>query len=77
MRASEALLHCDGEDGFCGAWDLDYYAQTASSVGGVKITLTERAPGWTSVGDSDYCPEHRNDACSGEGEGDDAALRPA
>jgi hypothetical protein len=61
MRADTPLLYCDGDDGDCGAWDLDYYAQTATTVGDVRITLEERAPGWTSKGDSDYCPEHRND----------------
>jgi hypothetical protein len=62
MRADAALLFCDGEEGFCGAWDLDYYAQTCSAVDGVRITLEVRAPGWTSVGDEDFCPEHMREA---------------
>lgn len=60
MRASEALIFCDGDDGDCGAWELDYYAQNASAVNGTPITLTERAPGWTTTADdADYCPDHK------------------
>lgn len=73
MRADAALLYCDAEEGFCGAWDLDYYAQTATTVGDVRITLQERAPGWTSVGDEDFCPEHKPERQKDA----NADLRPA
>ena len=29
LQAQQAAIICDGDDGECGAWDLDYYAQTA------------------------------------------------
>lgn len=57
MQGKTPTIHCDADDG-CGAWDVDYYAATASTVGGVQITATERAPGWLSDGLYDYCPEH-------------------
>lgn len=54
MRGSTPTLHCDG----CGdVWDVDYYEATASTVNGVKITATERAPGWTvTAAGEDHCP---------------------
>lgn len=59
MRGRTPVLYCDAEDGFCGTWDLDYYAGTVSAVNDVPITSTERAPGWTvTPDDEDLCPEH-------------------
>lgn len=58
MRGQTPTLHCDAEDGFCGAWDVDDYEATASSVDGVAITSTERAPGWRCTDDEDLCPDH-------------------
>lgn len=59
MRTTRSVLLCDGDDGDCGAWDVDHYAETASTVGGVRITATVRAPGWTSTDLEDYCPDHK------------------
>ena len=60
MRGQTPTLHCDAEDGFCGTWDVDYYAATVSTVNGVPITEAERAPGWTVTdGGEDRCPGHR------------------
>lgn len=53
------MLYCDAEDGFCGAWDLDYYEATVSSVNDVPVTAEQRAPGWTSTNLDDFCPEHK------------------
>lgn len=61
MRGRTPTLHCDAEDGLCGTWDVDYYEATASSVNGVTITETERAPGWVSTKLEDFCPEHAPD----------------
>lgn len=61
MRGTTPTVHCDAEDGLCGSWDVDYYEATASTVNGVRITETERAPGWVN-GDEDYCPEHATEA---------------
>jgi hypothetical protein len=58
-ESSVPTLHCDGADPNlgCDEWDLDHYAMDASAVGGVRITLQNRAPGWTRTekGD-DLCP---------------------
>lgn len=60
MRGRTPTLHCDAEDGFCGSWDVDYYEATVSSINGVPVTDTERAPGWTSTKEGeDFCPEHK------------------
>jgi hypothetical protein len=66
VRGSTPTIHCDAEDGFCGAWDVDNYEATAYSVGGVRITQEQRAPGWVSTNLNDYCPEH-----AAEGDSDD------
>lgn len=58
MRSTTPTLHCDGEDGGCGTWDVDYYACAVSSVNGVRITKTTRAPEWRSTESGDFCPEH-------------------
>ena len=58
MRSSTPTLHCDAEDGFCGAWDVDYDRATVSAVNGIQITDEERAPGWTTADGEDFCPEH-------------------
>lgn len=58
MRGVTPTLHCDAEVG-CDDWTVDYYATDAYSVDGVRLTLTERAPGWRSNDkDEDLCPEH-------------------
>jgi hypothetical protein len=56
-RSDMPALFCDADDG-CDDWAVDFYAATASSVGGVKITAAARAPGWTSTPDGDLCPAH-------------------
>ena len=58
MRGRTPTIHCDAEDGFCGTWDVDYYEAAASSVNGVRITETQRAPGWSNSKFQDLCPEH-------------------
>lgn len=63
MTQSQApTISCDGDDGLCGVWDLDHYELCTSKVDGVQITKTQRSPGWLSVGDEDYCPEHKKEA---------------
>ena len=57
-QAKRSVLMCDAEDGDCGAWEVDYYAETASTVDGIPITHEHRAPGWTSTRLEDFCPEH-------------------
>lgn len=52
------IISCDGDDGSCGRIETDYYESCASSVDGVRITSTQRAPGWSSTGDEDFCPDH-------------------
>lgn len=59
MQSREAVIICDGGDGECDEWDLDFYEQNASRVGGTRITSTERAPGWTSSDAGDFCPAHK------------------
>ena len=58
MRGRTQLLHCDAEDGECGAWSIDFYEATVSKIDGKPVTRTERAPGWLSDDESDYCPDH-------------------
>lgn len=58
VRGHTPTIHCDGDDGFCGTWDVDHYESGASAVGDVRITDTERAPGWRSTDLTDLCPEH-------------------
>lgn len=58
MRGRAPLIYCDAEDGFCGAWDMDYYESTVSAVNDVPITSEHRAPGWVSTKFDDFCPEH-------------------
>lgn len=57
-RSQMPILSCDGDDGYCGAVETDYYEGLASRVNDVPITSTQRAPGWVSQGDEDFCPEH-------------------
>lgn len=57
-RGTAPVVHCDADDGLCGAWDIDNYEAGASAVNGVPVTASERSPGWHSGGDEDYCPEH-------------------
>lgn len=59
MQGRAPVIYCDAEQGFCGSWDMDYYAATISAVNDVPITMTERAPGWTTNDDGDFCPEHK------------------
>lgn len=58
MRGRTPTLHCDADYGECGAWDVDYYEANTSTVNGVRITATTRAPGWVSTKLEDFCPEH-------------------
>lgn len=67
-RYQASMLSCDGDEGYCGAVETDYYDESASKVNGVPITATHRAPGWTSSGDEDYCPEHTPDLENGSTE---------
>lgn len=59
-------MSCDDDHG-CDATTPDFYECTADSVDGIKITATQRAPGWFSTLDADYCPQHlpwlRNGEC--------------
>lgn len=53
------IIQCDGDDGFCLAWSIDYYTQGANRACGVKITHTHPAPYWAAgPGDEHYCPTH-------------------
>lgn len=58
MRGTAPILTCDAVDGFCGEWEIDHYETGASSIGGVRLTSIERAPGWTSTEDGDFCRHH-------------------
>lgn len=58
MRGKTPTLHCDGDEGDCGTWDVDYWAADVSSVNGVRITDAARAPGWRTTDAGDFCPEH-------------------
>lgn len=67
MRGSRPVIMCDADDGMCGAWDVDAYAETVSSIDGHPVTAAERVPGWTSTkDDEDYCPEHKDLAAGKE-----------
>lgn len=52
------IISCDGDDGSCYQVSTDFYESLADSVNGIRMTSTQRAPGWTSSGDEDFCPEH-------------------
>ena len=53
------IIQCDGDDGFCLAWSIDYYTQGADRASGVKITRTHPAPYWVAGSDDEhYCPTH-------------------
>ena len=57
MKGMTPTLWCDHGDG-CDASTVDYYAATTLTVNGVPITAEQRAPGWRSTDDEDYCPKH-------------------
>ena len=59
MRGTVPTINCDGEDGYCGAWDIDNYEASVTAVSDHRITYYERAPGWFSNHVYDYCPTHR------------------
>ena len=63
-RATLPVMICDSEDG-CGEYVEDYYETCADSVGGIRITWTERAPGWYSADDEDFCPYHKPNQSNG------------
>ena len=50
-------IRCD-HDSDCDTTTPDFYEQAASSVNGVNVTISKRAPGWFSTINADYCPEH-------------------
>ena len=56
-RGQLPILICDADDGLCEEFATNFFAECAISVGGVRITQSERAPGWESDGDTDLCPE--------------------
>jgi len=58
MQSRTPTIHCDAEDGECGAWDVDYYAIDVSAVDNIRVTAEQRTPGWVSAANEDYCPEH-------------------
>lgn len=63
MRSLTPLLHCDGDEGLCDEWAVDYYAEGLTSVDGKPITTLRRSPGWVTVvserdGEHDFCPRH-------------------
>src|SRR5699024_13632 len=62
VRGRTPTIHCDAEDGTCGAWDVDHFETGAYTVNGVPITSTQRAPGWVSTDLDDYCPEHASES---------------
>lgn len=64
MRSPIPYLHCDGEDGWCDQSVRDDYETGASTVNGVRVTSSERSPGWWSDATCDYCPEHATEATS-------------
>jgi len=55
------IVLCDDLDG-CEEWSIDYHAQTADSVGGVRVTSEQPAPGWARGRidglEWDFCPAH-------------------
>ena len=55
MKGTQRVLWCDGD---CGAMTVDFWAETVSSVNGIPITVTARAPGWVSTPVTDLCPDH-------------------
>lgn len=57
MQGKTNILLCDYDDG-CDEWTLDDYANTVSTVNGVRITTEQRALGWLSADGYDLCPEH-------------------
>lgn len=61
-RGRTPTLHCDGEDGDCGAWEVDYWGADVSSVNGIRVTRDNRAPGWVSTDSGDWCAEHSGEA---------------
>lgn len=63
-RAELPVMICDSEDG-CGQYEEDYYETCADSVDGIKITETERAPGWHSADGADFCPYHNPNQSDG------------
>lgn len=48
-RFRRSVLYCDADDMQCGNWEVDFYAEDVSTVNGIRVTLAERAPGWTTV----------------------------
>lgn len=53
------IIQCDGRDGRCPAWSIDYYAQRMYTISGIKITRTHPAPYWVAEADDEhYCPIH-------------------
>jgi hypothetical protein len=66
MRATMPVIHCDGDDGDCGAWDTDYYVGNVDSVGDVRITEASPAPGWTYDRKADFhlCPQCQSGGAS-------------
>lgn len=63
MRATVPSIHCDWEFG-CDTWDVDFYETNAHSVGAVRITEAQRAPGWSSCDHEDFCPQHADEVQS-------------
>jgi hypothetical protein len=41
---------------------VDNYESCVSHVNGIRITATQRTPGWLSTPDVDYCPDHAKSA---------------
>lgn len=59
-RFRRPTLWCDANDGECGAWDIDAYEETVSTIDGIPITSEQRAIGWTSTPEGeDFCLEHK------------------
>lgn len=65
MRGTTPIIVCDGLDGSCGNWDIDYYESSATTVGGVRVTETQRAPLWVNSDLGDFCPAHQHETKDG------------
>lgn len=60
-RATTPVMICDDELGVCTEMVDDWYETGADSIGGYKLSPTERAEGWLSTPEGfDYCPKCRS-----------------
>lgn len=58
-RYRRPMIRCDYiASGYCDEETTDYFGEFASHVNGIRVTSTERSPGWTTTPEGDYCPKH-------------------